>query len=87
MAVYLVDLEPGEMTQDQLDKMQILAMDMSQRLTEDGRPVRYLRSIYIPSETRCLSFFESTSANFVRDVNEAARIPFIRIVQVIDLAP
>ncbi len=87
MAVYMVERDPIGMSLEQLDEMQQMADVMSQRFTEDGRPVHYLRSVYIPSQSQCLSFFESSSAAFVRDVNEAAQIPFTRIVQVIDLTP
>ncbi len=87
MSVYMVDRKPIEMSPAQLDRMQQRAIEMSQRLTEDGRPVQYLRSVYIPSEAHCLSFFEASSAIYVQDVNEAAQIPFTSIVQVIDLAP
>ncbi len=87
MAVFMVDLDHMELTLEQLAKMQKKAVDMSQRFTEDERPVQYLRSVYIPSEAHCISFFASPSVVFVRDVNEAAQIPFTRIVQVIELTP
>ncbi len=87
MAVYMVDRDHMEMSPEQLSVMQQMAVDMSQRFTEDGRPVHYIRSVYVPSEAHCFSFFESSSVLFVRDVYEAAQIPFTRIVQVIDLTP
>ncbi len=85
MAVYLVDRDLTGVTQEQLQDMQQMSVKMSRRFSREGRPVRYLRSIYIPSESHCFSLFESSSAVFVRDVNEAAQAPFTRIVQVIDL--
>ncbi len=87
MAAYMVERDLIEMSLEQLDEMQQMALAMSQQFTQEGRPVQYLRSIYIPSESHCLSFFESPSVVYVRDVNEAAQIPFTRIVQVIDLVP
>ncbi len=87
MAIYMVERDPIGMSLERLDEMQQVVVVMSQRFTEDGRPVKYLRSVYIPSQSQCLSFFESASAAFVRDVNEASQVPFTRIVQVIDLTP
>ncbi len=87
MAVYMVERDPMEMSLEQLDLMQQKVVEMSKRFVEDGRPVRYLRSVYVPSESHCLSFFESPSPVFVRDVNEAAQIPFKKILHVIDLTP
>ncbi len=87
MAVYMVERVPMEMSLEQLDSIQRTAVEMSRRFTDDGRPVQYLRSVYIPGESHWFSLFESSSVLFVQDVNEAAQIPFTRIVQVIDLTP
>ncbi len=87
MTIFMVDRVPIELSLEELEEMQRTAVDLSQRFTEDGRPVHYIRSVYIPSESHCISFFESTSVRFVRDVNEAGRMPFTRIVPVIALAP
>ncbi len=85
MALYLVDRDTLDMTSDQPSALPRAAVEMSQRFTVAGRAVRYLHTIYVPSESRCLSLFEAASAALVRDVNEAAQIPFTRIVQVIEL--
>ena len=39
-------------------------------LTKEGKPVRYLRSIFVPEEETCFFMFEADSAE---DVEEAAR--------------
>ncbi len=87
MAVYLVDRNTSEMLPGQLNNMPHAAVEMSRRFTAAGRPVRYLRSIYVPSESRCLSLFEAPSAALVRDVNEAAQIPFTRILEAFEWTP
>ncbi len=86
MAVYLVERDTFQISADQLNAMLGAAVEMSHRFAIAGRPVHYLRSIYVPSESRCLSLFEAASAVLVRDVNEAAQIPFTRIVEAIELA-
>jgi hypothetical protein len=51
-----------------------------------GAPgVRYLGSLYIPTDEACLCRFEATDALSVRDVNVLASLPFARIVECIEL--
>jgi hypothetical protein len=41
-----------------------------EELTREGRPVRYLRSIFVPEDEICFFLFEAGSAE---DIEEAAR--------------
>ena len=50
------------------------------RIPRDRREVTYLGSTYLPSDDSCLCRFEAESADNVRDANEAAGVPFARIV-------
>ena len=87
MAVYMAERHlPGIMRQD-LEAAQSAAIATSQRFTAQGRPVRYLRSIWLPGEAHVMSLFEAENPRVVRDVNEAAGIPFTRIVEAFELAP
>jgi len=45
-----------------------------------GTPVTYIRSTFVPEGDRCYCLFESESESTVREVQEAAGIPFDRIV-------
>jgi hypothetical protein len=87
MRVYLVDRVFLRTTLDQIIEAQRAVIEMSQRFTAWGEHVRYLRSIYIPGESRCLCLFEAPSTQVVEEVNEVARIPFTRIVEVVELTP
>lgn len=87
MAVYMVERDLPGITLEQLGSAQKSAIDTSKRFTEDGRPVRYIRSTYVPGEARCMCLFEAPNAQRVREVNEEAQIPFTRIVEALDLTP
>jgi uncharacterized protein DUF4242 len=87
MAIYIVERTLPGITQDELTAVQYAAVAMSEKFTAQSRPVRYIHSIFIPSESQCLSLFEAESAALVRDVNESAQIPFTRILEAIDLTP
>lgn len=87
MPVYMADRELPGITLPQLADAQRAAIDTSRRFTEKGQPVKYLRSMYVPGESHCMCLFEANDADSVRAVNEAAGIPFKRVVEAMDLPP
>ena len=48
---------------------------------------RYLRSLFIPGEARCMCLFEAEDETAVAAANLAAGLPFTRIVAALDLSP
>ncbi len=87
MAIYVAErILPG-ITREQLAAMQHAAIEMCARFTAQGRSVRYLQSVFVPSEGHCFSLFEAENGIHVRDVNEAAQLPFTRIVEAVEFVP
>jgi muconolactone delta-isomerase len=87
MGVYLVDRVFLGTTLDQIIEAQRAVMEMSHRFAARGEHVRYLRSIYIPGESRCLCLFEAPDAQRVEEVNEVASVPFTKIVEALEFTP
>ena len=87
MNTYLVDRDLPGVTLEQLGAAQKAAIETSQRFTSEGKPVRYIRTAWVPSESHVMCVFEAENGQLVRDVNEAAGIPFTRIVEAMDLTP
>jgi muconolactone delta-isomerase len=87
MAVYMVERDLPGIEMEQLAAAQRAAIETSRRFTEEGKPVRYIRSTFVPGEWRCLCLFDAPRPELVREVNEAAHIPFTRIVEALDLTP
>ena len=87
MPVYVADRDLPGITMDQLAGAQRAAIDTSNRFTEEGKPVRYIRSMFVPGESHCMCLFEAGDADTVKEVNETAGIPFTRIVEAYDLTP
>ena len=87
MAVYLVERDLPGFTIEQLAAAQQAAITTSRRFTAEGKPVRYLRSTYVPGESRCLCLFEAADPVSVREMNAAAGIPFTRVIEALDLTP
>ncbi len=87
MGTFMVDRNLPGVTMDQLADAQKAAIETSKRFTEQGKPVRYIRSTFVPGEGHCMCLFEAPNAALVREVNETAKIPFTRIVEAADLTP
>jgi len=45
-------------------------------LTREGRPVRFLRTIFVPEDETCFYLFEASSAGSVREVGARAALLF-----------
>jgi len=87
MAVYMVDRVLPGITMEQLAAAQKAAIETGERLTAAGKPVRYLRSTYVPEEAHVMCLFESSSADLVKQLNDEAKIPYSRVVEAADLTP
>ena len=87
MTVYLVDRDLPGITMDQLAAAQKAAIQTSQQFTAEGKNVRYIRSTFVPEDAHCMCLFEAADPQTVKDVNEAAQIPFSRISEALDLTP
>jgi hypothetical protein len=87
MAVYMVDRSLPGVTMEQLAAAQKAAIETSQRFTSAGKPVRYIRSMYVPQEAHCMCLFEASNPDLVKQVNDEARIPYTRVVEAADLTP
>ena len=87
MTVYMVERDLTGLTMDQLAGAQKAAIETSNKFTAEGKPVRYIRSTFVPGDARCMCLFESGSQELVREVNVAANLPFNGIVEALDLTP
>ena len=87
MPVYMVERSLPGIEMDQLAAAQTAAIETSDQFTASGKAVRYIRTTFVPGEAHCMCLFEADNADVVREVNEAAQIPFTRIVEALDLTP
>lgn len=87
MRVFMVDRNLPGVTVEQLVVAQKAAIEMSRKFTEQGKPVRYIRSTFVPGEAHCMCLFEASDPELVKQVNEAAQIPFTRVTEALDLTP
>ena len=87
MQVYLVDRDLPGITREGLAAVQRAEISASEQLTAVRQPVRYLRSVFIVGEARCLCLFEAEGEAIVEAVNLATGLSFTRIVEALDLTP
>ena len=87
MAVYMVERDLPGITLEQLGGAQKAAIETSQEFTCKGKQVRYIRSTYVPGDSKVMCLFEASGQQLVEEVNQAANIPFTRVVEAMDLTP
>lgn len=86
MAKYLVERYLPGITPEQLTAAAGSAKRTTAEMTEEGTPVRYLRSTFIPGEEKCFCIFDGPSADVVKTANDRAQIPYERVVEAMYLA-
>lgn len=56
----------------------------AEELSREGRPVRYLRTTFLPNDETCFHVFESADKDAVSEVCRRAGIGSARIVQALE---
>jgi len=86
MTKYLVERYLPGLTPDQLAAAAGSAKRATETMTQEGTPVQYLRSTFLPGEEKCFCLFEGPSAEVVRTANDRAQLPYERIVEAMHVA-
>ena len=87
MAVYMADRDLPGITLEQLAAAQQAAIKTGQEMTAEGKPVRYIRTTFVPGESHVMCLFEAETPDLVREANDRARIPYTRVIEAMDLTP
>ena len=81
MTLYVAHCDMPHYSPEQVLAWQQAAIAMCIEVSAWGRPVRFVRSLVVPSASQCDFLFEAEDGTRVRDVHEAAGIPFTQIVE------
>ena len=84
---YLVELRQPELGWPELDAVSDRAREAAGRLTRLGRPVQFLRSVYVPEDGTCVFLYEGRSAADVRLAAEELKIGVDRVVETVRVGP
>lgn len=87
MPVYMVERDLPGIQMEQLAEAQKAAIQAGKEMSAQGKPVRYIRSTFVPGQNKCMCLFEAANPENVREANERAKVPFTRIVPAFDLTP
>jgi len=85
MTLYMVERDLRGIAMEQLAAAQGAAIAQAQASTERGTSVHYVRSLFTPDDGCCRCLFEADSPDAVRAVNDAAQLPYARVVPAMDL--
>ncbi len=86
MPKYMVERHLPGITSDQLSAAAARAKSTTAQMSEEGTPIRYLRSTFVPSEEKCYCLFDGPSADAVEQANKRAEIPYERVVEAMHIA-
>ncbi len=86
MPKYMVERHLPGITSDQLSAAAARAKSTTAQMSEEGTPIRYLRSTFVPSEEKCYCLFDGPSADTVEQANKRADIPYERVVEAMHIA-
>ena len=87
MSVFMVERNLGGISMDDLGKAQKTAIAKGQEMTQQGTPVRYIRTTFAPEDGRCMCLFEADRSDDVKRLNDEAGLPYNRVVPAMDLTP
>jgi hypothetical protein len=87
MSVFMVERNLRGISMDDLGNAQDAAISKGKQMTEEGTPVRYIRTTFSPDDGRCMCLFEANDSEDVRRLNDEAGLPYNRIVPAMDLTP
>jgi Protein of unknown function (DUF4242) len=87
MPVFVAERSLKGIPMDQLAAAQKCAIEPAHTFTKEGKPIRYLRSTFVPDSGRCSCLFEAQDAATVEALNKTAKLPYDRIAPALDLDP
>ncbi len=84
---YLIEVYVSGRAAAELEDMAARAAKAAEELEQQGRSVRYLRSIFVPEEETCFHVYAADSAVDVREATERAGISPERVAAAIEAEP
>jgi hypothetical protein len=87
MGCYVVMRHLPGITPEILTGAGLRAKSCAAEMREEGTPIQWLRSFFIPETEQTHCYFEAPSADAVREINERAKIPFYEIHAAQELVP
>ena len=87
MGYYVVKRDLPGITPEALTGAGLRAKTCAVEMTQEGTPVRWIRSYFLPEMEQTHCYFEAPHVEAVREVNERAGIPFSSVHSVQEMTP
>jgi hypothetical protein len=87
MPMFVVERELPGITPEALQSAGLRAKSCCAEMTDEGTAVRWVRSFFLPESSRTHCYFEGPDPQAIAEVNQRAKIPFVRISQVAEMTP
>jgi hypothetical protein len=87
MPLFVVERELPGVTPDALQSAGLRAKTCCAEISEEGRPVRWIRSFFLPQRSGTHCYFEAANAQVVEEANQRANIPYKQILEVVEMVP
>ena len=87
MGCYVVIRHLPGITSEALAGAGLRAKSCAAEMTEEGTPIQWLRSYFIPQTEQTHCYFEAPSFEAVKEINERSNIPFSQILETQELLP
>jgi Protein of unknown function (DUF4242) len=87
MPFFVVKRDLPGITPEALQSAGLRAKSCCTEMTTEGKPVRWVRSFFLPETAQTHCYFEAPSRAAVEEANQRARIPFTQIVEVVEMTP
>lgn len=85
MPIFEVHRELPGITIDHLGEAKKIVAEKCKEITEQGMPVKYLRSQFDSNTQKCVCYFEANDIVSVKIANEQASLPIDEINEVLNL--
>jgi hypothetical protein len=82
---YLVELYLPRRDEAALADAAVRARIASEQLASEGKPVRYLRAIFVPQDEICFHLYEAQAPDVVGEASLRAQIAYERIVRAVSV--
>jgi hypothetical protein len=87
MPLFVVERDLPGITPEALQSAGLRAKTCCAEITEEGEPVRWLRSFFLVEQSGTHCYFEAENRDVVEEANRRANIPFKSVVEVMELTP
>jgi hypothetical protein len=87
MAMFIVQRDLPGITPEAMQSAALRSKTCCAEMTEEGQPVRWIRSFFLPNTMQTNCYYEGATAEVIKEVNRRAGIPYSAIADAVEVTP